>query len=356
MIYSQRSDGLGTRILSAIYARLLSEQVGVPMGVIWTPLGWPFLVRDTPLMHPRHLPEIFASLHLFRDAAEGAHGEIVPHEEVVSTELFSLYYNRDELSGLSRGEVAQIAMMGRGVNYDFPGPLFDFMDRDPTRKAAVSRIAATINWSPAVAAAIAEIDGRFQLGRCLSVHVRRGDILEMLFAYDLDDLASDGMTQILQRYTPLQAYFEAIDAAGPDAGGIVVCTEDDGVVERFVARYGPDRVASCAGMTLTDNQRAAVDLILLSRSRRIIAPVLSFFSQCAAEIGGTVLQNTAWHLRETTGEIDAILAASTAERVGAVRAILYRAAHRLSAQNELGLEGYYEDLMRAAPGTDRHEP
>ncbi|MCJ2037092.1 hypothetical protein [Methylobacterium sp. J-068] len=342
MIYSQRSDGLGTRVLSAIYAQIFSEQVGVPMGLIWTPLGWPFGVRDTPLMHPNNIFELFGDLAFFRDGQGNGHGRIVLHEEPVSTELLSLYEHRYELFALSQAELAQVSSMGKGVNYDFPGPLFRFMTEDADAPAKVARIAGTINWNAHILGTVAAIDETFRLENCLSVHVRRGDIVEMLFRSDLADLIDGGMTQILQRYTPLQAYFDAVDRHR--RGGIVVCTEDDGVVERFQHRYGAHRIASCSARDLSENQRAAVDLILLSKSRRIVAPVLSFFSQCAAAIGNTRIRNTAWHLKDTTTEITALVRRAESARSEQVLAVMYAAAYRISEQNDLNLASYYRGL------------
>lgn len=342
MICTQRSDGLGTRVLSAVYAQLLSEQIGVPVKVIWTPLGWPDPPHSPVLMHPRHILELFDSLHLFADRTQGRYGDIVLHEEVVSTGLFSLFYHQDELFHLSRGEIAQIAWMGPGLNYDFPTPLLQFMARDPDLKEKLARIAACINWNAALPAALDALGRRWPLGECLSVHVRRGDIVGMLLHSDLAILADGLMIQILQRLTPLQAYFNAVDQHR--TGGIIVCTEDRAVVDQFARRYGPERIIACVEGDLTENQRAAMDLLLLSKSRRIIAPVVSFFSQCAAAIGSTPLQNTAWRLEETTDEIKAMLEVAQSPRARDVTAIMYAAAYMIALRNDLDSTHHFKTL------------
>lgn len=341
MICSQRSDGLGTRILSAVYAQVLSGHIGVPLRVFWTPLGWPDPPHSPVLMHPRHLRELFDGPHLFRDGQGEPYGEIVVHEEPVTTGLFSVFYNRDELAELSPGEVAQIARMGNGINYDFPTPLFGFMNRIPDLKGRVAEVASRINWTGTIRDALATLDRRAPLRECIAVHVRRGDILEMLRHSSLDLLADGLMIQILQRFMPLSAYFHAVDR---HRGGIVVCTEDRGVVARFAERYGPERIVACADMPLSENQRAAMDLLLLSRSQRIIAPAVSFFSQCAASIGNTPLLNTSWRLDETTDEVRQLLEDARSERTRPVLAILYAAAYLIALRNNLGPADRFRSL------------
>lgn len=342
MICSQRSDGLGTRILSAVYAQLLSRHIDVPLRVFWTPLGWPDPPHSPVLMHPRYVLELFASLHLFKDATNGPYADIVIHEEPVTTGLFSVFHNKDELFDLSEGEVAQIARMGNGINYDFPIPLFQFMAETTDLKAKVAQVASQINWNPTILEALAALDRWSPLSHCISVHVRRGDILDMLLHSDLNILADGLMIQILQRFMPLRAYFHAVDQHR--SGSIIVCTEDQSVVAQFRGRYGTERIVSCSDLPLSENQRAAMDLLLLSRSQRIIAPVVSFFSQCAASIGNVRLENTAWHLEETTDEIRQLLEETGCDRTKPVIAIMYSAAYLIALRNHLGSAERFKTL------------
>jgi hypothetical protein len=73
-IYTARGDGLGIRMLSALYARIRAQQLGLPLKAIWSPLGGASLYADHVLMHPRFLREIFADRTLFTDADPGLAG------------------------------------------------------------------------------------------------------------------------------------------------------------------------------------------------------------------------------------------------------------------------------------------
>lgn len=49
-VYTARGDGLGTRMLSALYARILAEHLGLPLKVIWAPLGGASIYADYGLI------------------------------------------------------------------------------------------------------------------------------------------------------------------------------------------------------------------------------------------------------------------------------------------------------------------
>lgn len=335
-IYTARGDGLGTRMLSALYARILAQQLGLPLKVIWSPLGGASIYADYVLMHPRFLLEIFADRALFTDVDPGLAGEILTSEQVAHVRLRGLYHAADALSGLSRQDLPAALDEGEDLLYDFPGPLLGFMAAETDLGAALAAAWSKVNWSAPVREAIGFVGGRIDLPTCTAVHVRRGDILDVVNRGDLDHLVNDGMVQILQRYTPLSAFFRQIDTSIL-SGDILVCTEDEEVVRRFGDRYGRARVASSVGLSLTENQRAATDLLLLSKARQIFAPAVSYFSHCAAAVSGARLVNTAWELEASVAEILAFVDRGDAERLRQISAIAYAAASRLVAGQDPSL-------------------
>ncbi|MGU3359093.1 hypothetical protein ACLBWX_02035 [Methylobacterium sp. M6A4_1b] len=224
--------------------------------------------------------------------------------------------------------------------YDFPGPLLGFMATEIDMGSALAAAWSTVNWSVPVRDAIANVGRRIDLPTCTAVHVRRGDILDVVNRGDLEHLVNDGMTQILQRYTPLSAFFRQIDTS-MQGGDILVCTEDEEVVRRFSDRYGRARVASSVGLDLTENQRAATVLLLLSKARQIFAPAVTYFSHCAAAVSGASLTNTAWELGASIDEILAFVDRGDATRVRQISAIAYAAASRLVAAQDPSLAGRF---------------
>lgn len=339
-VYTARGDGLGTRMLSALYARILAEHLGLPLKVIWAPLGGASIYADYGLMHPDFLLDIFADRTLFRDANPGLRGVILRSDAIADVRLRSLYHSIDQLAGLSADELRDTLGESEDLLYDFPGPLITFMSSEIDLGSALTAAWSTVNWSAAVLEAVGRIGRRIDLPTCTAVHVRRGDILDVVNRADLEHLVNDGMVQVLQRYTPLAAFFRQIDASR-QLGDILVCTEDADVVQRFADRYGRARVASSIGLDLTENQRAATDLLLLSKARQIFAPSVSFFSHCAATVSGARLTNTGWDLAASLEEILGFIDRSDATRVRQVSGIAYAAASRLVAAQEPSLAGQF---------------
>ena len=120
-IYTARGDGLGTRMLSALYARILAQHLGLPVKVIWSPLGGANIYADYVLMHPRFLLEIFADRSMFIDPDPDLCGEILTSEEAAHIRLRSLYHSQNKLSGLSRQELPVALDASEDLLYDFPG-------------------------------------------------------------------------------------------------------------------------------------------------------------------------------------------------------------------------------------------
>ncbi|MGU3359092.1 hypothetical protein ACLBWX_02030 [Methylobacterium sp. M6A4_1b] len=88
-IYTARGDGLGTRMLSALYARILAQHLRLPVKVIWSPLGGASLYTVYELMHPRFLHEIFADRSMFTGPDPGLRGAILTGEEATQVRLRS---------------------------------------------------------------------------------------------------------------------------------------------------------------------------------------------------------------------------------------------------------------------------
>ena len=282
-IYAVRGDGLGTRLLTAVYALVLSRQLGMECKVIWPPLGGggQGFYDSYKLMHPDALREIVAGRFLFVGENNEESGQLVAHFENLGASHPSLYLNYPHLHALTREDIINYCGKYSGLSYDHPSPLLDLMTVDTDFDAACKAAWNQISWSKQVGRAVESISSRFNIGKCIGAHVRRGDVIDLLLRADMEHLENNGMMAILQRYTPLSAYFEQIGTLG-SRESVVVCTESSQILEAFNKRYGPDSVISCSDMGLTENQKAAVDLVLLSKSARIVAPTLSFFSHCAS--------------------------------------------------------------------------
>lgn len=279
-VVAMRGDGLGSRLLAALHGRVLAEALGFELAVIWPKLGGLPLHDAKTIFDPELRHELFFGDSLFDDrgplrgrfTAPGA--ETVPLKDALA--LAPESQRDDRRTFMSR------LGAGNGVLYNHPNELFPFVHQHVEPARALRRAWDGIAWSDRVHEAVAAV-ARAAGPRYLAVHVRRGDILEMLHETDLAILAASGMAQILQRYLSLETIFRKLDAMrGTEA--IVVCSEDPEVQAAFAARFGR-AVSSRLGGDLSEGQRAAVDLILLSRANTIVTANQSYFGRCAATGG-----------------------------------------------------------------------
>ena len=124
--------------------------------------------------------------------------------------------------------------------------------------------------APALADRIRDFTASNDLAAAVGVHVRRGDIVT-------NERHRDRMIE-------LDRYFAVLDAvAGDDP--LFLCTEDQPVVDAFLARY-PGRVLRYAARSWVRHERTAaedalIEMMLLSATRYIIAGE-SAFSRFAA--------------------------------------------------------------------------
>lgn len=144
------------------------------------------------------------------------------------------------------------------------GPAEDRFDVLPE----VGAILREFRLNPFVAEQVSAVEAKQELPARVGVHVRRGDVPAA-------------------RRVPASKYFEVIDQDHAEAPLFVV-SDDEGVLERFRGRYG-ERVLTYEARTRERssrwaNQDAFIELLLLSKTRHILAG-FSSFSLMAATLG-----------------------------------------------------------------------
>jgi len=328
LIYAARGDGLGTRLLTAIYGRILATLLNFPFKIIWPPLGSDFY-SNYDVLNPDLLYEVFSENYMFRGNPKFA-GEFVKEWRVLEGSAF-FYVNQDMafLNSLDLTMLSEHLRARDGLVYDFPYPL-DVLKQVNDFDLEIKNAWAAIDWSLNLNSILDEIDQCCDLQNTITLHLRRGDLVTMLNEAPISELMAVGMMQIFQRYAALRTFFDEIDRVRTNEN-IFICSEDEGADVPFKRRYGAENVRSSSDFYCgTPNQKAFVDLILLSRSKILIAPHLSYFSTCAATVGNVQLRSVALDLQNLIEELLQQVVATNSDRYKDVAAVIYCVAANIS--------------------------
>jgi hypothetical protein len=138
-----------------------------------------------------------------------------------------------------------------------------------------------IGWSGAVHELLGSAWGSLEYS---AVHARAGDIVDGAWRQFVP----------VEKYVPTAYVEHAVEAlGGPDAGPVVVVSDNEAYVRDLKARFehvrSPgDLVPGYAG--LSDAQQALADVLVLSRARRVFGSRTSAFSRLAAHLGDVEAQ------------------------------------------------------------------
>ncbi len=139
--------------------------------------------------------------------------------------------------------------------------------------AETGRVLAGFRLNPYVAAQLHRLSRQLEIDRCIGIHVRRGDAPS-------------------NRRVEVSRVAETLSAKHPEAR-MFVASDDEAVLANFQKRFGGRVVVfearSRCRTDRTAGQDALIELLLLSRTRRMIAGYSSF-AQVAAMVGGIELE------------------------------------------------------------------
>lgn len=283
-VVASRPDGLGTRLLTILAGRHLAESLGVELKVTWPSINDAMFV-DQDILQEDTAADIFHGGRVFSDDT-GAGGEILDHASLEGKNLFRVHNNFASLSQIDIEEFRRITEQYDVILYDTPNVLnLSHEDKDDEQNK-IRAYARQFAFNHEVMARFEQIAVDFSLDKAVAVHVRRGDMAEVLFKRDLDFLKAVGITQLFQRYIPLQTTFDMIHDKFKDKETLVLCTEDIAVVPLFRREF-PEKRVLCTSDEYPDNKnkQALIDILVMSRAQDLITPFVSYFSECSAAMG-----------------------------------------------------------------------
>jgi hypothetical protein len=143
------------------------------------------------------------------------------------------------------------------------------------------------------------------------------------------------MPSIFSRYIPVSTVVAEIDRIRTDEK-ILLCCEDRSVKELFVKKYGAHAIYSSHDLfNGTDDQRAIIDLMMLSRAKILIAPFISNFARCAAGVGDCEYIRLKGEFSQVAEELSEIANAIDGERQSGVKALIDRTAAELASDESI---------------------
>lgn len=300
-VVALRPDGLGTRLLTTIYARQFAEKIGATLSVAWPSLEDANYANSHQLLKEEQITEIFEGKKIFIDRDDV---EIIQSSQLTGKRLMHLHGMHEQIENGTIGDVENISATFDYIVYDLPYPV-TLAGSDPKADALqVKKLWNQFNFAKDVMEAFSYLSQASELDQSVAVHVRRGDVLNKITEDSLNHLKTVGATQIFQRFVPLKTVVRAVSEHFADARSLIVCSED-ATMRRNLQGYFPDsRVLSANGyFSAGGNKSALLDLLILSRAKHLISPFKSYFSECASILGQCNLHNAGLDIPSLMDEI-----------------------------------------------------
>jgi hypothetical protein len=320
-----RRDGIGTRLLTMIYARIFSETIGYEFKVIWPNVD----TRshdNRQLFHPNFRHRIFLKDYVFE--GERRRGDFTSLEEMDGRHILYLSNEVERLASMDIESFKAFADDFDVIWYDQPKLLLQSLKYGVDIPSEVRRLWKCIAWNREITLAVDHISIQLPLQECIAVHIRRGDLINLLLKADIDSLRIL-MALIFRRYSPIQTVVDVLGRMRNDEK-ILLCCEDRNVRELLLKKYGADIIYLSNDLFKgADDQRAIIDMMLLSRSKILIAPFSSYFSRCAAEIGSCKYVRLEMDLPLIAEELSEIVDTINSERELSVKALIRTTAAEL---------------------------
>jgi hypothetical protein len=279
IVIASRPDGVGTRLLTLLHAYRFSQHMGWPFTMHWPDLS-DQNYSDTQLLASARADDYFPSGRVFKDDE----AEIITAVDFTAGKRVYQLSGSVSLKGMTRQQIVELTATYDIFLYDLPEAiLLDGTERSKER-IELRKNWRRLNFPHDVISACDEVTQGLHWKETVAVHVRRGDVVNMLTRGPLDHLSGDGIVQLFQRYIAFNTVITQMTEHAGAMKGVIVCSEEAGMASRLKLAFPWLSILTGRGRFQDDvNKSTLVDLILLTRSRFIICPPISYFSFCASE-------------------------------------------------------------------------
>jgi hypothetical protein len=298
--FMKRSDRLIARLRHLMYGLRLSKQVGGQMIMAWTPQPKWSQQFDGP---DYHINQIF-DLRAFY--ANGGYHDLIFFDAVTPFPNDLLSLQGPEFDAVRPNKfdrsyfVEQTPTVYSGNYYGY-----QFADEGKTQAqldAEVREIYAGIPHDPVAARILATAKQRMNTATYAALHVRRGDVGEMI-KRDLTKLAAGevdprhlSMTigHYIGRTAPYEFYYGSIETCISAGSRILFTSDTPETLDHFTKKYGPKHFIDINRFVRSRYpiQKAFLDFNMLIGATKIISTG-STYAAFAATLGGAQLVNVA---------------------------------------------------------------
>jgi hypothetical protein len=124
IVCAHRKDGIGTRLLTIIYARIFAEVIGFDFKVIWPQVGSALYDNNGQFQsYPKH--KIFLKDYVFE--GETRRGDFSSRDSLETRRFLNLHNERQRLDGMDIEQFQAFVNDFDVVSYNQPYPLVQFL-------------------------------------------------------------------------------------------------------------------------------------------------------------------------------------------------------------------------------------
>ena len=320
-VIATRPDGLGTRLLTILFGLRFSEQLGSPFSINWPSFYDIHYQSNEELLQQKDIEDIIVTERPIKDRAD------VGFVELASQPCPRFFRISDNIAGLQDkliDEISPLIIPYDFIQYNVPEAV-SLSGSDANNELLIAKKNwDRINFSNEIVESFGSFSNQFNLGLSIAIHLRRGDILNMLKYESLDVLASTGATQIFQRYIPLNTVATVLRKDFSDFSQCIVCSESDSAAADLQELLPEvNFVHSNVAYAKNCNQRALLDLMILAGSSHLISPFKSYFSECAATIGNCTPVNVGLDIPSLIDELITLLNEDNVLDLNSRKSIIY---------------------------------
>lgn len=298
-LFCGRSDRLIARVKMMLYAWRFIEQVDGQLIVFWPSLPSRYAEEDID-----YSPSLIFDLVDFY--AKGGSDQLVFVESNQRPPSNAVALDGPQFSSQVQHGFDRAMFVDGGVFSQSGSPQFRFSDEPSTAAymmEGVKRLFRSLPVHPQVLAARADFYARHRLepGSFDTIHVRRGDVYDMLRAelpgWPTGQTSSARLDLIINHFiartAPLEFYRPAVEAAITRGRTIVFTSDTPAVIADFRKAFGQNLFTDLSALRMrVPIQKAFADFLVLGDSAQIIG-TSSNFSALPAELAGVPFQNVA---------------------------------------------------------------
>ena len=319
-VVARRPDGLGTRLLAILSARVFADKHGLKLSIIWPSMNDPHYNFKSGLLQADTLSDVFSGNHAFIDRLDI---KFVDESFLHGKQIFSMFGTFGDNLNSGESDINTLTTGYDAILYDYPGIFKHNSYSEDDDLETLKKCWNLFNFNREVVDLFISWKEHTNLSDSVAVHIRRGDMPSMLCNSDFDFLRHRGIHIIFQRYIPTATVINLLEGKFSRYESIVICSEDNSPLRNLANMLPHKNFFSSFGLFKPDsNQQALFDLLVLANAAVLISPYKSFYSECAALVGKCARYNAGLDVPNLTRELCDLINCSDVSNADRLRSLV----------------------------------